>query len=405
MNHCIIIGASHAGAQLCVSLRQGGWEGDITVIGDEPDLPYHRPPLSKDFLSGDKAIDDILLRPASVYENANVTMKLGTRVGVIDREAKTILTDDGETLSYDKLVLTTGARVRHLPVPGNDLEGVFYLRDSNDVRAIKNNVEAGKRVVIIGGGYIGLETAASLRKQGMEVTVLEAMPRILQRVTAPELSTFYKRIHSEEGVTILEGVMASEIRQLGTALSVETSCEKSFDADMVIIGIGVIPNVELAKEAGLDVGNGIEVNEFCQTSDPDIYAAGDVTWHFNPIYEHHIRLESVPNATEQAKTVALHMNGKAKPYNSLPWFWSDQFDLKLQIAGLSGGYDDIVIRGDIEKGRSFAAFYFKGDKILAVDAVNSPREFMFTKMALTKGQSLDKTILSNIEADLKSAIK
>ena len=405
MKHCIIIGASHAGAQLCVSLRQGGWEGDITVIGDEPDLPYHRPPLSKDFLSGDKAIDDILLRPASVYENANVTMKLGTRVGAIDREAKTILTDDGETLSYDKLVLTTGARVRHLPVPGNDLEGVFYLRDSNDVRAIKNNVEAGKRVVIIGGGYIGLETAASLRKQGMEVTVLEAMPRILQRVTAPELSTFYKRIHSEEGVTILEGVMASEIRQLGTALSVETSCEKSFDADMVIIGIGVIPNVELAKEAGLDVGNGIEVNEFCQTSDPDIYAAGDVTWHFNPIYEHHIRLESVPNATEQAKTVALHMNGKAKPYNSLPWFWSDQFDLKLQIAGLSGGYDDIVIRGDIEKGRSFAAFYFKGDKILAVDAVNSPREFMFTKMALTKGQSLDKTILSNIEADLKSAIK
>lgn len=405
MNHCIIIGASHAGAQLCVSLRQGGWEGDITVIGDEPDLPYHRPPLSKDFLSGDKAIDDILLRPASVYENANVTMKLGTRVGAIDREAKTILTDDGETLSYDKLVLATGARVRHLPVPGNDLEGVFYLRDSNDVRAIKNNVEAGKRVVIIGGGYIGLETAASLRKQGMEVTVLEAMPRILQRVTAPELSTFYKRIHSEEGVTILEGVMASEIRQLGTALSVETSCEQSFDADMVIIGIGVIPNVELAKEAGLDVGNGIEVNEFCQTSDPDIYAAGDVTWHFNPIYEHHIRLESVPNATEQAKTVALHMNGKAKPYNSLPWFWSDQFDLKLQIAGLSGGYDDIVIRGDIEKGRSFAAFYFKGDKILAVDTVNSPREFMFTKMALTKGQSLDKTILSNIEADLKSAIK
>ena len=405
MKHCIIIGASHAGAQLCVSLRQGGWEGDITVIGDEPDLPYHRPPLSKDFLSGDKAIDDILLRPASVYENANVTMKLGTRVGAIDREAKTILTDDGETLSYYKLVLATGARVRHLPVPGNDLEGVFYLRDSNDVRAIKNNVEAGKRVVIIGGGYIGLETAASLRKQGMEVTVLEAMPRILQRVTAPELSTFYKRIHSEEGVTILEGVMASEICQLGTALSVETSCEQSFDADMVIIGIGVIPNVELAKEAGLDVGNGIEVNEFCQTSDPDIYATGDVTWHFNPIYERHIRLESVPNATEQAKTVALHMNGKAKPYNSLPWFWSDQFDLKLQIAGLSGGYDDIVIRGDIEKGRSFAAFYFKGDKILAVDAVNSPREFMFTKMALTKGQSLDKTILSNIEADLKSAIK
>ena len=204
---------------------------------------------------------------------------------------------------------------------------------------------------------------------------------------------------------ILEGVMASEIKQSGKALSVETSCEQSFGADMVIIGIGVIPNVELAKEAGLDVGNGIEVNSFCQTSDPDIYAAGDVTWHFNPIYQRHIRLESVPNATEQAKTVASHMNGNPKAYNSLPWFWSDQFDLKLQIAGLSEGYDDIIIRGDIEGSRSFAAFYFKGDKILAVDAVNSPREFMFTKMALTKGQALDKTRLADREADLKTAIK
>ena len=405
MKHCIIIGASHAGAQLCVSLRQGGWEGDITLIGDETDLPYHRPPLSKDFLSGNKAIDEILLRPASVYENADVTMKLGVRVETIDRDSYTIVTNDGESLSYDKLVLATGARVRHLSVPGAELGGVFYLRDTNDVRSIKDAVEAGRRAVIIGGGYIGLETAASLRKQGMEVTVIEAMPRILQRVTAPELSTFYKRIHSEEGVNILEGVMASEIRQDGKALSVETSCEQSFEADMVIIGIGVIPNTELAETAGLDVGNGIEVNEFCQTSDPDIYAAGDVTWHYNPIYERYIRLESVPNATEQAKTVALHINGKPKPYNSLPWFWSDQFDLKLQIAGLSEGYDDIVIRGDIESSRNFAAFYFKGDKVLAVDAVNSPREFMFTKMALTKGQALDKNVLSNPEADLKSAIK
>ena len=294
--------------------------------------------------------------------------------------------------------------MRHLPVPGAELEGVFYLRDTNDVRTIKASVAAGRRAVIIGGGYIGLETAASLRKQGMEVTVLEAMPRILQRVTAPELSRFYKRIHSEEGVKILEGVMASEIKSSGDALSVKTSDEQSFDADMVIIGIGVIPNVELAEKAGLDVGNGIEVNEFCQTSDPDIYGAGDVTWHFNPIYYRHIRLESVPNATEQAKTVAAHINGKPKPYNSLPWFWSDQFDLKLQIAGLSQGYDDIVIRGDIEKSRNFAAFYFKGDKILAVVAVNSPREFMFTRMALTKGQSLDKKVLANGKADLKPAI-
>jgi len=404
MDHCIIIGASHAGAQLCVSLRQGGYEGKITVIGDEPDLPYHRPPLSKDFLSGDKEIDEILIRPAEVYATADVNMKLGVRVGAIDRDAKTVLTDDGEMISYDKLVLATGARVRHLPVPGESSEGVYYLRDTEDVRAIKDSVAEGKRAVIIGGGYIGLETAASLRKQSMEVTVLEAMPRILQRVTAPELSDFYRRIHSEEGVIIREGVMASEIKQTGKILSVVTSSEQSFEADMVIIGIGVIPNVELAEMAGLEIGNGIEVNSFCQTSDPDIYAAGDVTWHFNPIYDRHIRLESVPNATEQAKTVASHINGNPKPYNSLPWFWSDQFDLKLQIAGLSEGYDDIVIRGDMERSRSFAAFYFKGDKILAVDAVNSPREFMFTKMALTKGQSLDKTVLADAESDLKSAL-
>ena len=397
----VIIGASHAAAQASVSLRQGGYDGKITVIGDEPDLPYHRPPLSKDFLSGNKALDDILIRPASGYEAANIEMKLGVRVEAVDRTAKTVVTDAGETLSYDKLVLTTGARIRRLPVPGEDLDGVYYLRDTKDVRAIKTEVKAGRKAVIVGGGYIGLETAASLKKQGMDVTVLEAMPRILQRVTAPIMSEFYKRIHNEEGVNILEGVMASAIKKTENGLRVQTSCEQSFDADIVIIGIGVIPNIELAEAAGLETGNGIEVNEFCQTSDPDIYAAGDVTWHYNPIYDRHIRLESVPNATEQGKVVANHINGKPKPYNSLPWFWSDQFDLKLQIAGLSEGYDDIVIRGDIEASRSFAAFYFNGEKLLAVDAVNSPREFMLARMSLSKGMTLDKTLLADAEMDLK----
>ena len=246
-----------------------------------------------------------------------------------------------------------------------------------------------------------METAASLKKQSMDVTVLEAMPRILQRVTAPIMSEFYKRIHSEEGVNVLEGVMASAIEKTNKGLRVQTSCEQSFDADIVIIGIGVIPNIELAEAAGLETGNGIEVNEFCQSSDPDIYAAGDVTWHYNPIYERHIRLESVPNATEQGKVVANHINGKPKPYNSLPWFWSDQFDLKLQIAGLSEGYDDIVIRGDIDNSRSFAAFYFKGEKLLAVDAVNSPREFMLARMSLSKGMTLEKKQLADPSIDLK----
>jgi 3-phenylpropionate/trans-cinnamate dioxygenase ferredoxin reductase subunit len=398
----IIIGASHAAAQTCVSLRQGGWDGAITIIGDETVLPYQRPPLSKDFLSGHKTIDDILIRPASTYDTANIEMRLGIRVENIDRKNKTVLMKDGSELSYDKLVLTTGARVRRLPIKGEGSDNVFYLRDTSDVLSIKKKAEKAKTAVIIGGGYIGLEVAASLRQQGLEVTVLEAMPRILQRVTAPELSRFYKRVHHEEGVCIEEGVLASEIKQQGKKLNVMTSCDQSYSADMVIIGIGVIPNVELADSAGLKIGNGIQVNEYCQTSDPDIYAAGDVTWHHNPIYDQMVRLESVPNATEQGKVVASHINGLLKPHNSLPWFWSDQFDLKLQIAGLSTGYDDLVIRGDIENSRSFAAYYFKGEKFIAVDAVNAPRDF---KLSLSKRVSLDIMKLADSENGLKDCVK
>jgi len=401
---CVVVGGSHASAQFVVSLRQGGWDGDIILIGDEIDLPYHRPPLSKDFLSGTKELNEILIRPAGVYETANITMRLGTRVTSIDRDKKTVATDSGETHSYDKLVLATGARVRKLPIEGADDPRVMYLRDTNDVRKIKAAMGKDKSAVIIGGGYIGLETAASMRKQGMQVIVLEAMDRILQRVTAPVMSDFYRRVHTEEGVIIDENEMAAAIEVSPDKLVVKTKSENAYPADIVIIGIGVVPNAELAVEAGLEVGNGIVVDEYCQTKDSDIYAIGDVTWHYNPIYDTHLRLESVPNATEQGKTAALHINGTEKPYNSLPWFWSDQFDLKLQIAGLSQGYDDIVIRGDNEGSRSFAAFYFKGDKFLAVDAVNAPREFMMSKMALTKGKTLDKRILADPDGDLKSAM-
>ena len=396
--------ASHAGSQFAFSLRQGGWKGDITIIGEEFDYPYHRPPLSKTFLSGEKKIQDILLRPAELYEKSGINIRLGERVKSIDRSNKSITTEDNNVIYYHKLVIATGARVREIPIPGSEIEGVCYLRNARDVNNIKSQVIPGKHAVIIGGGYIGLETAASLRKQGMEVTVIEAMSRILQRVTAPELSNFYKRIHLEEGVKIFEETVATEFKSIDEKINVLTSCGKSFLGDMVIVGIGVIPNVELANSAGLKVENGVEVNEFCQTSDSEIYAIGDVSWHYNKIYDRSLRLESVPNATEQAKIAALHINKKPKAYNSLPWFWSDQYNLKLQIAGLSNGYNDIVIRGDINKSRSFSAFYFKDNKLLAVDAVNSPREFMFTKMVLTKEQKLNKEILSDISLDLKSAI-
>ena len=404
IRNCVIIGGSHAGSQFAISLRQGGWLGNITIIGEERDYPYHRPPLSKTFLSGEKKIEDILLRPAELYEKSRISIRLGERVKSIDRTNKSVITNNNNIINYDKLVIATGARVRKIPVPGSETEGVYYLRNSDDVNKIKSRVIANDHAVIIGGGYIGLETAASLRKQGMKVTVIEAMARVLQRVTAPELSNFYKRIHDEEGVEIFEEVIATEFKKIDKKIHILTSCGKTFIGDMVIVGIGVIPNIELAEAADLAVKNGVEVNQFCQTSDPEIYAIGDVSWHYNEIYERFLRLESVPNATEQAKIAALHINEKPKAYNSLPWFWSDQYDLKLQIAGLSEGYNHIVIRGDIEKGRSFSAFYFKDNNLLAVDAVNSPREFMFTKMVLTKGQKLNKEILSDNSLDLKSAI-
>lgn len=407
-DHTLIIGASHAGAQAAVSLRQAGYEGSITLLGEECVAPYHRPPLSKDFLSGTRGEEDILLRPVESYAASEITLKLGVRAGAIDRDRKIVTTEDGETLTYNHLILATGARTRRLPIPGADLPQVFYLRDTQDVDGIRAQVSPGKRAVIIGGGYIGLETAASLRKRGMEVTLLEAQPRILQRVTSDVMSDFYRRVHTEEGVEIVESCIASSIKQAGDrdALTVETSCGQSWDAHLVVIGIGVIPNSELAEFAGLDIADGISVNEFCQTSDPDIYAIGDVAWHENPLYGRAMRVESVPNATEQAKTVAAHLTGKPKPFSALPWFWSDQFDLKLQIAGLSDGYDEVVLRGDPKEGRSFAAYYFKGETLLAVDAVNAPRDFMMARMALSKGQTLDKTGLPEAEdAALKSLLR
>lgn len=401
---CVIIGASHAGSQAAISLRQGGWEGEIILIGEETDLPYHRPPLSKAYLSGEKELDQIMLRAEDAYRDANVKLRLGHRAVRIEREAKAVILDNGDRIEYDRLVLATGSRVRRLTIPGAEHKSVFYLRDTVDVRRIKAQVEAGRRAVVIGGGYIGLEVAASLRKQGLEVTVLEAMARILQRVTCPEMSDFFRRLHTEEGAVIREGVGASSIEETAGALRVHTDDGGHVDADFIVVGIGILPNTELAEAAGLEVENGIIVNEFCQTSDPDIYAAGDATWHYCPFYDRHVRLESVPNATEQAKTLALHLNGTERPYKSLPWFWSDQYDVKLQIAGLSDGYDDIVVRGDIEKGRSFAVFYFQGDRILAVDAANAPREYMTVRGVLTKGEGLKKKGLADPGTDLKSLV-
>lgn len=404
MGSCVIVGASHAAAQLVVSLRQQGWEDEIILIGDEPHLPYHRPPLSKTFLSGDKALEDILIRPASAYEKANVTLRLGQRVVAVNSADKTVTIDNGDVLGFDKLILATGSRARHISLPGADKAGVFYLRDVADVNGIRARIGAGKRAVIIGGGYIGLETAAAMRAMGMEVTVLEAMSRVLQRVTAPEISAFYQRIHTEEGVSIHTDAVIESIEGDQSVTGVQCQNGVFYPADVVVVGIGIVPNIELAESAGVVIDNGIVVNEYCETSHPDILSVGDCTNHFNPIYGRQLRLESVQNAVDQAKVAAATVAGKREAYSALPWFWSDQYDLKLQIAGLSQGFDQVVIRGDIATGRKFAAFYLHEGKLLAVDAINSPLEFMLGKKLLMSGVTPDPALLADVDFDLKSLL-
>jgi 3-phenylpropionate/trans-cinnamate dioxygenase ferredoxin reductase subunit len=401
--HAIIVGASHAAAQLATSLRQGGWDGKISIVGNEAIPPYHRPPLSKAYLSGEKHSDELLIRPATFYEKSNIDLVLGTRVTAIDPVKKLVTLHDGGTIPYSRLALTTGARVRKLSLPGCELDGVFYLRDLNDVNRIRGFIGPGKSAVIVGGGYIGLETAASMRKLGMNVTVLEALPRVLQRVTAPEVSAFYSRVHSEEGVRIITDAAVESLQGNVAVTGVKLADGTILDADLVVIGVGVVPETELAEQAGLAVDNGIVVDEFARTSDPDIVAAGDCTNHYNPIYNRRLRLESVQNATDQAKTAANTLCGKLESYRALPWFWSDQYDLKLQIAGLSQGFDHVVLRGSSASGRSFAAFYFSGERLLAVDAINRPKEFMAVRRALTAGQSADAAKLSDETIDIQQA--
>lgn len=401
---CIIIGASHAAGQLAPSLRQEGWEGRIIVIGDESYLPYNRPPLSKTFLAGDKSIDELLIRPEASYERAGIEFKLGLTVLSIDRVKKVVELNNGEVLNYTKLALTTGSRVRKIALPGSELEGVFYLRGIDDVENIRPYVSEGKKALVVGGGYIGLETAAMLNKLGMKVTVLEMSERILNRVTAPEVSEFYCRIHAEEGVSIISNAMVSGFEGDAKVETVLCADGSKHEADLVVMGIGILPNDELANAAGLEVDNGIVVDSHCCTLDPNIVAAGDCVSHYNVIYKIQTRLESVQNAVDQAKVAAATVCGKVKEYNALPWFWSDQFDVKLQIAGLSQDYDELLIRGDIAQGRKFAAFYFKGKKLIAVDAVNSPQEFMFGKRIIIGNIQVDKERLVDSNVAMKEFI-
>lgn len=396
----VIVGAGHAAGQAAASLRQEGYEDKIVIIGDEAHVPYQRPPLSKAYLAGEQGIERVYLRPEKFYADKNVTVKTDTAVTTIDTAAKTVSTDAGETIAYEHLLIATGGRPRKLNVPGSDLGGIHYLRTIADVDAIRADFAEGKKLVIVGGGYIGLEVASVAVKYGLEVHVLEMEERILQRVTTPAMSAYYHQLHTGRGVHLHTSTTVTGFSGEGSVSAVQCG-DESIPADLVIVGIGIVPNTEIAEAAGIACDNGIVVDDHCRTSAPDVYSAGDCTNHPNPLLDRRLRLESVPNAMEQARVVAANMTGGDKVYASIPWFWSDQYELKLQMVGFSSDGDSHVIRGDMDA-NEFAVFYLKDGKVVAADAVNSPKEFMICKQLI--GKEVDAAALADSESDLKALL-
>ncbi len=404
----VIIGGGQAGGEAATLLRQNRFEGRIILIGEEDSLPYMRPPLSKAFLAREITKDALIYKAAVAYEKADVEMRLGVRVEAIDRNTKTLSLSGGESLAYNKLVIATGGRARELPVPGASLRNVLYLRTLADVELLQPHMQAGRRLVIVGGGYVGLEVAAVAVKRGLAVTVLESAPRVLARVTAPALSEFYERVHREAGVDIRTGETVSGFAaggEAGAVGAVECANGQSFPADFVVIGIGLVPSTELAEKAGLNVDDGIVVDEASRSSDPDIYAIGDCAMHaHHGFLRRKIRLESVPNALEQARAAAASITGRPIPEATAPWFWSDQYDLKLQMVGLSEGYDELVIRGKTESS-SFTGFYLKEGVIIAADAVNRPGDFMAAKRLVGERMAIAPARLADDSVPLKSLLR
>ncbi|MBU2872081.1 FAD-dependent oxidoreductase [Colwellia sp. E2M01] len=400
---CIIIGASHGGVSAAFALRKEGWQGSILLIDSDPCLPYHRPPLSKAYLTSSDNVQPQIIKPEASYEKNNITLKLGVLVTNFDKENQVVSLNNGEALNYDKLIIATGARPFIPPITGiEQAKNLFALRTQADVEQIREAVTHSKhkRVVIIGGGYIGLETAASIKKLGGEVTVLERESRLLARVTSPEMSDYFKQLHISNGVTIETNQNVKSIQNIDGTQVVCCENEQTFTADIIIVGVGIRVNQELAQQAGLTVENGITVNEQCQTSNENIFAIGDCAYHHNKHYDRWLRLESVQNAVDQAKISAAVICGKDVSYDALPWFWSDQFDVKLQMVGLATGYDDVIIRKEVEEASKFSVWYFKGAELLAVDAINHAKAYVLGTKLIKNKTVINKTQLANEELPL-----
>lgn len=393
---CVIVGASHAGTSLAMQLRREGWQGKIKLIGGENELPYHRPPVSKDLLAGKKDIDQIRLRPEKVFQDNEIELLLGRTVTEINTKQELVRVND-EDINFEKLAICTGARPRKLELGGEE-DRIFYLRDHNDALRVRARIAANQRVIVIGGGYIGLESAAVLQAQGVDVIVLEREGRILQRVTSESMSKFMSKLHQDQGVSIKTDVQIESITTLGDEQLVHCNGGQTFSANFLIIGVGILPNTEFISDSEIELEAGsIVVDKFGQTSSSNIYAAGDCTIHPSRVYERMLKLESVQNANDQARVVAANICGKETIYDAVPWFWSDQYSIKLQMAGLGQGFDEIVVRGNMDAGleSSFSLFYLREKVLLATDCVSRPKEFMMSKQLIKNRSLLDSSVLSD----------
>lgn len=377
----VIVGAGQAAAQAATSLRQEGYTGEIVVYGDEPYLPYQRPPLSKAYLGDEMSEDRLELKAPKFYADNGVEMHLSTRIARLLPAEKSVELADGTTRAYGALLLATGTRARPLPVPGAELAGVHSIRSIDDVKRFRAECAPGARLVIIGGGYIGLETAAKAKKLGLDVTLVEGLPRLLARVACPTISDFARTLHEGHGVRLLLGTGVAALKGTDRVTGVELAGGAVLPADLVLTAVGALPNLELAAEAGLAIENGVKVDAATRTSAPDIFAAGDLTSFPSALYGRRVRLESVQNAIDQAKAAAKAMVGGEVHYDPIPWFWSDQYDIKLQIAGLMDGYERTEVEGDVA-GAKFSVRYLLGDRLLAVCSVNDPKSHMLARRAL-----------------------
>ena len=403
MNNLVIVGTGQSAAQCALTLRRNMFKDNITMIGEEKHLPYQRPPLSKEFLSGEVSLERVFMKSKEFFDQNDVTIFTSSPVISIDRNKKILSLSNQEDLTYNKLVIATGSRVRKLNVEGSSLKNISYLRSIEDANRLKEYFKFGKKLVIVGAGYVGLEVAATAVKKGINVTLIEMENRIMSRTVDPVISKYFDSLHRQNGVEIFLEAALEKFEGKDAVERVICSNGQIIEADGVLIGVGILPNQELAESAGLNCNNGILVDEFGRTEDTSIFACGDCTNHPNAYLNKNLRLESVHNALEQAKTVAMSLLGKQEKYNQVPWFWSDQYDKKLQIVGFSDDHDELVIRGSIEED-NFMLFFLKEGKLIAVNAVNNPKEFLICKKLVANKQKISSDAISNQSVDLKELL-